>query len=222
MMRADGAGIPGPGATVHPHGWTTGPDGHVLTTATIITVTRTVASVALGLAAATADTTDAALRLLVACLVTYWIGDMLDGAWARWRDHETRFGGMLDVICDRACALVFYVGVGWHLPGLVVPVGVYLFEFAVVDMVLSLAFLSWPLLSPNYFYLVDRTLWRWNWSKTAKAVNSSAFAVLLLVTENVWLCTSVAAALLAVKVGSLVRLVRLGIPVPPMATTPAA
>ena len=50
---------------------------------------------------------------------------------------------------------------------------------------LSLAFLAWPIRSPNYFYVVDRTLWLWNWSKPGKAVNSSIFAVLLLVTESV-------------------------------------
>jgi CDP-diacylglycerol---glycerol-3-phosphate 3-phosphatidyltransferase len=186
----------------------------------MFTVARTLAAVTLGLLATTVDSTDTALKLLVACLVTYWVGDMLDGAWARWRDHETRFGGVLDVVCDRVCAIVFYVGVAWHLPELALPVGVYLVEFAVVDMVLSLAFMSWPLISPNYFYLVDRPLWRWNWSKPAKAVNSSAFAVLLLVTESVWLCTGIAAALLLLKLASLVRLVRLGVPVPAMLPTP--
>ena len=49
---------------------------------------------------------------------------------------------MLDVVCDRACALAFYVGVAWHLPELALPVAVYLLEFAVVDMVLSLAFVA--------------------------------------------------------------------------------
>ena len=214
--RTNGAGHP---AAV-PHGWAVRPDGNVLTGASIITVVRTLAAVAIDLAATRAETTDDALRLLVASLVVYWVGDILDGAWARLRDHETRFGGVLDVVCDRACALVFYVGVVWHLPDLALPVGVYLVEFAVVDMVLSLAFVSWPLISPNYFYLVDRTLWRWNWSKPAKAVNSSAFAVLLLLTENVLLCTAIAGALLVLKVASLVRLVRLGVPVPAMAPAP--
>ena len=216
--RADGAGR----TTALPHGWATGPDPHVLTGATLFTLARTLVAVALGLGAATVESTDTALKLLVASLVTYWVGDMIDGAWARWRDHETRFGGVLDIVCDRACALVFYVGIAWHLPDLAIPVAVYLVEFAVVDTVLSLAFVSWPLLSPNYFYLIDQKIFRWNWSKGAKAVNSSAFAVLLLVTQNVWLCTAIAAALLAVKVGSLVRLVRLGIPVPPMAPPPPA
>ena len=63
---------------------------------------------------------------------------------------------------------------------------IYLAEFMVVDCFLSLAFLAWPMRSPNYFYVVDRTLWLWNWSKPGKAVNSSLFAVLLLVTGWVW------------------------------------
>jgi len=196
------------------HGWAVGPDPRVLTAATVVTVVRTVASVTLGLAAAAAADRDVALRLLVAALATYWIGDIADGAVARWRRHETRFGAVLDIVCDRACAFCFYLGVVWHLPGLVLPVGVYLVEFAVVDTVLSLAFVAWPLLSPNYFDLVDRTIWRWNWSKPAKAVNSSVFAVLLLWTQDVIVCTAIAAVLLLVKVASLVRLVRLGLPLP--------
>jgi len=200
-----------------PHGWAAGPDPRILTPATIITVVRTLAAVALGLAAAGADDRDTALRLLVASLAAYWIGDIADGAVARWFGHETRFGAVLDIVCDRACAFCFYLGVVWLLPGLLVPVGVYVLEFAVVDTVLSLAFVAWPLLSPNYFNLVDRAVWRWNWSMPAKAVNSSAFAVLLLWTQDVVVCTAIAAVLLAVKVTSLVRLVRLGVPVPTVA-----
>ena len=67
------------------------------------------------------------------------------------------------------------------------PVFIYLAEFMVVDCFLSLAFLAWPVRSPNYFYVIDRPLWLWNWSKPGKAVNSSLFAVLLLVTGWVWL-----------------------------------
>ena len=213
-MTAAGTGAAARDAGDPPRGWAYAPDPRVLTAATVVTVVRTLAAVGLGLAAAAAADPDTALRLLIASLVTYWVGDMADGAIARWRDHETRFGAVLDIVCDRACAFCFYLGVVWHLPGLVLPVAVYVLEFAVVDTVLSLAFLAWPLLSPNYFDLVDRTIWRWNWSKPAKAVNSSAFAVLLLWTENVVLCTAIAGALLVLKTTSLVRLVRLGVPVP--------
>ncbi len=213
-MTATGTGPTAAGATGLPHGWARGPDPRVLTAATVITVLRTIGALGLGLAAAAVDDRDTALRLLIGSLATYWLGDMVDGAVARWRDHETRFGAVLDIVCDRACAFCFYLGVVWHLPGLVLPVAVYVLEFAVVDTVLSLAFLAWPLLSPNYFDLVDRTIWRWNWSRPAKAVNSAAFAVLLLWTENVVLCTAIAVALLTLKTASLVRLVRLGLPLP--------
>lgn len=195
-------------ATGLEHGWAYEPDPRVLTPATVLTVIRTLAAVGIGLAAFAAPTYAAALPLLVASIATYLFGDMLDGAVARWGHHETRFGGVLDICCDRVCALVFYAGVVWHLPELSLPVGVYVLNFAVVDLVLSLAFTAWPLLSPNYFHLIDRTLWRWNWSRPVKAVNSSAFALLLL-THSVWLCTAAAALLLLAKLASLPRLARL-------------
>jgi len=213
--RAGAGGAPA--AAESEHGWALAPDRRILTGANAITVVRTLLAVGLGLAAATVNDRDTALQLLVASLVIYWVGDVADGAVARWFDHETRFGAVLDIVCDRACAFVFYLGVVWYLPHLALPVGVYVLEFAVVDMVLSLAFVAWPLLSPNYFHLVDRQIWRWNWSKPAKAVNSSAFAVLLLVTESVPLCTAIAVVLLAVKTASLARLVRLGVPLPGVA-----
>jgi CDP-diacylglycerol--glycerol-3-phosphate 3-phosphatidyltransferase len=92
---------------------------------------------------------------------------------------------------------------------------VYLAEFMVVDCLLSLAFLAWPIRSPNYFHVVDRRLWLWNWSKPGKTANSALFAVLLLVTESAVLGLAVAGALLVMKSVSLTRLMRLGLPVPP-------
>ena len=41
-------------------------------------------------------------------------------------------------------------------------------------MFLSLAFMAWPIRSPNYFYVVDRRIWLWNWSRPGKAANSGA------------------------------------------------
>ena len=84
----------------------------------------------------------------------------------------------------------------------------------VVDLYLSLAFLAWPIRSPNYFYEVDRRIWRWNWSKPAKATNSALFAVLLLVTGWWWAGLVIALALLVVKCASLRWLFQLGMPVP--------
>ena len=154
------------------------------------------------------------LTLLVAALVVYWVGDMLDGFVARSGGCETRIGAVLDIMCDRFCAAAFYIGLVWLHPEFAVPVFIYLAEFMVVDCFLSLAFLAWPVRSPNYFYVVDRPIWLWNWSKPGKAVNSSLFAVLLLVTGWVWLGAAIATALMVLKASSLARLGRIGLPIP--------
>jgi CDP-diacylglycerol--glycerol-3-phosphate 3-phosphatidyltransferase len=180
------------------------------TSATAITAVRTVASVVLAGLAAHEDS----LRLLVIALVVYWVGDSLDGFVARIRGCETRIGAVLDILSDRFCAACFYIGLMWLHHEYAVPVLIYLAEFMVVDCFLSLAFLAWPVRSPNYFYVVDRPLWLWNWSKPGKAVNSSLFAVLLLVTHQPWLGAVIATGLLVMKSASLVRLGRLGLPVP--------
>ncbi len=180
------------------------------TPATVITGVRTL--VAVGLAGwATAESS---LTLLVAALAVYWVGDILDGFVARTMHHETRIGAVLDILCDRFCAAAFYLGLIWLQPEHTWPVLVYLAEFMVVDCFLSLAFLAWPLRSPNYFYVVDRPIWLWNWSKPAKAANSAIFAVLLLVTGWTWLALGIAVALLVLKVVSLGRLARIGLPIP--------
>jgi len=190
--------------------WTHPEQERVGTSATVITFVRTVASVVLaGLAAR-----DQSITLLVVALVVYWAGDSLDGFVARIRGCETRIGAVLDILCDRFCAASFYLGLVWLHPDYAVPVFIYLAEFMVVDCFLSLAFLAWPVRSPNYFYVIDRPLWLWNWSKPGKAVNSSLFAVLLLVTGWVWPAAVIATALLVMKTISLVRLGRIGLPVP--------
>jgi CDP-diacylglycerol---glycerol-3-phosphate 3-phosphatidyltransferase len=191
--------------------WTDPANERIGTSATVITGVRTVASVVLsGLAA-----DQHSLKLLVIALVVYWAGDSLDGFVARIRGCETRIGAVLDILSDRFCAASFYLGLMWLHHEFAVPVLIYLAEFMVVDCFLSLAFLAWPVRSPNYFYVIDRPLWLWNWSKPGKAVNSSLFAVLLLVTGWVWLGAVIAAALLVMKSLSLVRLGRIGLPVPP-------
>lgn len=180
------------------------------TSATAITAIRTVASVCLAAAAASTERLD----LLIAALATYWVGDMADGLVARLRDCETRIGAVLDIFSDRLNAGAFYVGLAFLEPVLAPAIFVYLLEFMVVDCFLSIAFLAWPVRSPNYFFCVDHPIWLWNWSKPAKAVNSALFAVLLLLTGWMWLGLAIAGALLALKCWSLLRLVRIGLPVP--------
>jgi CDP-diacylglycerol---glycerol-3-phosphate 3-phosphatidyltransferase len=190
--------------------WTDPAAERIATSATVITGVRTAAAVVLAGLAAQQES----LTLLVAALVVYWLGDMLDGFVARVRGCETRIGAVLDILCDRFCAASFYLGLMWLHHEFALPVMIYLAEFMVVDCFLSLAFLAWPVRSPNYFYVIDRPLWLWNWSKPGKAVNSSLFAVLLLVTGWVWVGVAIAVALLVLKCVSLARLARIGLPVP--------
>jgi CDP-diacylglycerol--glycerol-3-phosphate 3-phosphatidyltransferase len=180
------------------------------TSANVVTLVRTVASVVL--AGFAIDRSS--LTLLVVALAVYWAGDSLDGIVARIRRCETRMGAVLDILSDRFCAAAFYFGLAWLQPENVLPVLVYLAEFMVIDCFLSLAFLAWPVRSPNYFYVVDRTIWLWNWSKPAKAANSAIFAVILLVTGMPLLGLAIATALLVLKCVSLVRLTRIGLPIP--------
>ena len=180
------------------------------TPATVVTAVRTVVSVALSAVAASQQD----LTLLVIALVVHWVGDSLDGWVARVRDCETRTGAVLDILCDRLCFAAYYVGLAWLEPHLAPAIFVYLAMFMVVDCFVSLAFLAWPITSPNYFYVIDRGLWLRNWSHPAKALNSGLFAILLLVTGSMWLGLAIALALLAAKSYSLASLLRLGMPVP--------
>lgn len=182
----------------------------LLTLPTIITFVRTAATLVLGLLGAHENS----LPLLLWALGIYWFGDSLDGWVARIMDRETRIGATLDIMSDRLSAAVFYVGFAWYDPSMVVPVGIYLAEFMVIDMFLSLAFLAWPLSSPNYFYLVDRRIWLWNWSKPGKAVNSALFAVFMVWTREPIIAGAIATGLLTLKLVSLGWLVQLGLPVP--------
>ena len=182
----------------------------LLTGATVITLVRTIGSFALCLVGAWQQE----LVWLVVGLGVYWVGDMADGAYARMFDCETRTGAVIDMLCDRLNCAAFYLGLAWLQHEMILPVAVYLFEFMVLDFFLSLAFLAWPIRSPNYFYEVDRRIYVWNWSKPAKAVNSSLFAVLLLVTGWWWLGLVIALGLVAMKSVSLRWLLELGMPVP--------
>jgi CDP-diacylglycerol--glycerol-3-phosphate 3-phosphatidyltransferase len=84
----------------------------------------------------------------------------------------------------------------------------------VLDAHLSLAFLNWPLRSLNYFYLVDRALYAWNWSTPGKALNSGALVLLMLTTRSTAACTALVVVIIGVKVASLTRLHRMQVPAP--------
>jgi CDP-diacylglycerol--glycerol-3-phosphate 3-phosphatidyltransferase len=182
----------------------------LFTTATIITFVRT--AITLGLAFAAAH--DRSLALLLWALGTYWVGDSIDGIVARIMNQETRTGAALDIMCDRISAAAVYIGFAWYDPTMAIPVAIYLAEFMVIDLYLSLAFLQWPLVSPNYFYLVDRRLYLWNWSRAGKTLNSGLFAVYMVIVREPWSAAAIAAGLFALKAVSMGWMMKLRVPVP--------
>jgi len=187
-----------------------GLDERFMTWATAITAARTVAALVLTAVGAR----EHSLPLLLVALGAYWIGDVADGFVARLTHCETRIGATLDIMCDRISAAAFYIGFAWYDPTMVGPVAIYLLEFMVVDMYLSLAFLAWPVSSPNYFHLINRRLWLWNWSKAGKAINSALFAVLMVWTREALLVGVIATVLLGLKLMSFMWLLKLQMPVP--------
>jgi phosphatidylglycerophosphate synthase len=176
-------------------------------TANVVTVIRTVASLALVTTAAVQHS----WPWLLAGYLTYWIGDSADGNIARWTHQETRFGAVFDVVCDRincvSCALVLlmFIDAPW-------PVAVFLFQFVVVDLPLTLLPMRWPVLSPNYFYLIDRLAYTLNWHVVAKVTNTTLLVTLLVFVPDQRVALVAATAVLLVKIWSLGRVLRLTIP----------
>jgi CDP-diacylglycerol---glycerol-3-phosphate 3-phosphatidyltransferase len=139
-------------------------------------------------------------------LAVYWALDVADGCLARALAQETRLGAQLDILADRLLIVFFYFNhATWH-PDIIVPLSLFLLQFAFLDHYLSNQFLRWPILSPNYFYRVDRRIWLLNWTTLAKTVNGMLMTVLLVFTHSVWLASSLALLLIGVKIYSIARL----------------
>jgi len=139
------------------------------------------------------------LRWSLYALVVYWVGDLLDGWLARALHQETLLGAQLDILADRILVILFYVSYVVHRPGKTLAALLFLFEFAVLDTYLSNQFMRWPILSPNYFYVVDRETWLWLWSKPAKAFNCGLVTLLLIGLPWQWPALAVTLVLIAIR-----------------------
>jgi CDP-diacylglycerol---glycerol-3-phosphate 3-phosphatidyltransferase len=172
-----------------------------------ITLVRTV----IAMAVATYAFRTGDLTWLVIGYFSYWFGDSLDGWVARRRNEESLSGAVFDIVCDRACSFLLAAAFMATYPETIGPLAIYLIQFGVLDTMLTFSFLLWPwLLSPNYFYKVDRPIYLWNWSKPAKALNTAAVVISLVVagqTGAQWLPYTIAVAALVVKVVSSYRLI---------------
>ena len=145
-------------------------------------------------------------------LGVYWVLDVVDGFLARALHQETRIGAQLDILSDRVLVAFFYLNYVMMYPQLVVPVAMFLFQFMGIDHYLSNQFMRWPIKSPNYFYLVDKTIYRWNWSSAGKFVNSAVVTGTLVLTKSAVLGSIVCGGILAMKIWTAVRMSRLRAP----------
>ncbi|HEX6462043.1 MAG TPA: CDP-alcohol phosphatidyltransferase family protein [Candidatus Saccharimonadales bacterium] len=191
------------------HGWQLPANDTLATVPSAITLVRTLVAVAFALVAVTSDS----LVWLIAAIATYWVGDIADGLVARLTKRETRSGAIFDIMADRLSVGLIYLIFGFWHPELLWAIGLYLVEFMFIDGFLSLSFLFWPLLSPNYFYLIDKQIFQLNWSLFGKAANSSIFLLITIIFQQPWLSAAVAGVALLVKLYSTVRLYRVvGLP----------
>lgn len=174
-----------------------------------ITLVRTVVAMTVAVAAYRIGTP----IWLVIGYAVYWLGDSLDGGVARYRKQETVSGAMFDIVSDRACAFFLAGAFLATYPDVLGPLAIFLFQFGVLDTMLSMSFLLWSgCISPNYFYRIDRPIWRWNWSHPAKAMNTGAVVVSLVIGHTygvMWLAYLLALAIVVAKAASLIRLLRI-------------
>lgn len=194
--------------TTH-HGWQLPLKETLLTWASLMTLVRTAIAVLLAVIAAMQGSE----MILFAAIAVYWVGDIADGIIARKLNQEMRSGAVLDIMADRLCVAIIYLTYGFMNPEMIWAIGIYLFEFMFIDGFLSLAFLFWPLLSPNYFYLVDKKIFDLNWSPLGKVANSSFFLFATVLVGSPLLSAAIALAVTGVKIYSLRRLYAIGIPV---------
>lgn len=184
------------------HGWQLPERETLVSLPSFITLTRTLMSVGFAIFAAVSMS----MPWLIAAIVVYWIGDIADGLVARFTGRETRSGAIFDIMADRLCVALIYLIFGFWHQDVLIAIGLYLVEFIFIDGFLSLAFLFWPLLSPNYFYLVDRRVYNLNWSPVGKAANSGVFLLATIAFQNVYLSSAIAIIILGVKIYSIGRL----------------
>jgi CDP-diacylglycerol--glycerol-3-phosphate 3-phosphatidyltransferase len=75
----------------------------------------------------------ASSTLLLAGLAAHLVGDIADGAVARFRDEETVVGAMLDILCDRLFYATYYTVFAMLRPSMLVAAGIFMFTFLVLD-----------------------------------------------------------------------------------------
>ncbi len=140
----------------------------------------------------------------------HWIADFIDGYYARKFKQETILGAEIDIIADRFEILFFYVIFLHFRPHLFLPASLYLIDYAFIDFYLSYQFVKFDIISPNYFYKVDKIVYKLNYSPGGKFSNSSVVTLTLIFLPQLATFVSIYAfGLIAVKSYSVYRLHKL-------------
>lgn len=126
----------------------------------------------------------------------HWFGDLLDGWYARTFKQETIVGAEIDLIADRVEVVFFYAIFLMFNPNLYLPIVIYLIDYAFVDFYLGYQFNKFDIISPNYFYKVDKTVYALNFSNIGKFCNSTLITLLLIFFPQIQLVTAFLAAVL--------------------------
>ena len=134
----------------------------------------------------------------------HWLGDWLDGFWAKTFKQRTIFGAEIDIIADRVESLFFFINfISFH-PGLAWPVALYMINFAFIDFYLSYQFIKFDIISVDFFYLVDRKVFKLNFSQPGKFANSTVIPLLLILLPDWWpLALLLTVGLIVIKVDSI-------------------
>lgn len=128
--------------------------------------------------------------------IIHWLGDYIDGFYARKFKQETILGAEIDLILDRFEILFFYVIFLHFRPYLFLPVALYLIDYAFIDFYLSYQFIKYDIISPNYFYKVNKTVYLLNYSPVGKFCNSSVVTLSLIFLPQLKIYITIIACLL--------------------------
>ena len=140
-------------------------------------------------------------------LIVHYLGDVLDGFYARFFKQETILGAKIDIIADRIGYTMFYLIHLTFNPDLFLPIMVYLISFTIVDFYLSYQFTKFDIISINYFYEVDEVVYRLNFSPFGKIINTVPVTLLLIfVPQTKHIAVMMTVCLICVKVYSILRL----------------
>ena len=125
---------------------------------------------------------DKDIKILYLWLFIHRFGDVLDGFLARNFWWETILGAEIDIIADRISTLFFYISLLYFYKNIILRliIFIYILNFWFIDFYLSYQFMKFPIISVNYFYKIDKTVYKLNFSKIWKFLNSGVVSLWII------------------------------------------